>query len=247
VIARAHWASLTAVVVAGCLAGCGSTTVFGSTTARHAQEAPARSVPLPPLPQDPAGDSVVPTPGPTGIAARPAAVAVIKAWSDALRRGDVSGAARYFSLPSVMINGTDAAGDAVVITIGTVTQAEQANESLPCGALLLSTDQRGRYVNALFRLTGRPGPGGSDCGTGAGQTARTNFVITDGRIIEWIRAPDDPGDNHTPTTPSPTTPSPTTPSPTTPSPTTPSPTTPSPTPAPPNPSPTVPQGPGSNV
>ena len=222
VIARAHWASLTAVVVAGCLAGCGSTTVFGSTTARHAQEAPARSVPLPPLPQDPAGDSVVPTPGPTGIAARPAAVSVIKAWSDALRRGDVSGAARYFSLPSVMINGTDASGDAVVITIGTVAQAEQANESLPCGARLLSTDQRGRYVNALFRLTGRPGPGGSDCGTGAGQTARTNFVITGGRIIEWIRAPDDPGDNHTPATPSPS-------------------------PAPPNPSPTVPQGPGSNV
>ena len=53
------------------------------------------------------------------------------------------------------------------------------------------------------RLTGRPGPGGSDCGTGAGETARTNFVIVDGRILEWIRAPDDPGDNHTPTTPSP--------------------------------------------
>ena len=219
-IARAHWASLTAVVVAGCLAGCGSTTVFGSTTMRHAQEAPARSVPLPPLPQDPAGDSVVPTPGPTGIAARPAAVAVIKAWSDALRRGDVSGAARYFSLPSVMINGTDASGDAVVITIGTAAEAEQANESLPCGARLLSTDQRGRYINALFRLTGRPGPGGSDCGTGVGETARTNFVIINGRILEWFRAPDDPGDNGTPTVPTPT-----------------------PTPS----SPALPQTPGSNI
>ena len=159
---------------------------------------------------------------PTGIAPHPAAVAVIRAWSDALRRGDVRGAARYFALPSVMINGTDATGGAVVITIGTLAEAEEANASLPCGAMLLSADQRGRYVNALFRLTGRAGPGGSTCGTGAGQTARTNFVITGGRILEWIRAPDDPGDNGTPTVPSPT-------------------------PVPVPPSPTVPQAPGSSV
>jgi len=224
VIARVHWASLTAVVIAGCLAGCGATTgVFGGTTVRHAIQAPAQTVPLPPLPEDPAGDPVVPTPGPTGIAAHPAAVAVIRAWSEALRRGDVRGAARYFSLPSVMINGTDASGDAVVITIGTRGEAEQANALLPCGAVLLKTDQRGRYVNALFRLTGRPGLGGSDCGSGVGQTARTNFVITDGRILEWIRAPDDPGDNGAPAVP----------------------TTPVPSPAPQ--SPTIPQTPGSSV
>jgi hypothetical protein len=225
VIARAHWASLTAVVMTGCLVGCGSSTgVFAGTTVRHALQAPARSTPLPPLPEDPAGVPVVPTPGPSRIAARPAAVAVIRAWSDALRRGDVRGAARYFSLPSVMINGADASGDAVVITIGTSAEAEEANASLPCGALLLSTDQRGRYVNALFRLTGRRGVGGSDCGTGVGSTARTNFVIVDGRILEWIRAPDDPGDNGTPAVP----------------------TSPVPSPAPPNPA-TVPQTPGSSV
>ena len=85
---------------------------------------------------------------------------MIRAWSDALRRGDVGGAARYFAIPSVMINGTDAAGSALVIPIGTADEAVQANASLPCGALLLSADQRGRYVNALFRLTGRPGLGG---------------------------------------------------------------------------------------
>lgn len=102
-----------------------------------------------------------------------------------------------------MINGTDSAGSAVLITIDTPAQAEEANASLPCGAQLLSTDRRGRYVNALFRLTGRPGPGGSNCGGGAGQTARTNFVIAHGRIVEWIRAPDDPGDNATPRVPGP--------------------------------------------
>jgi hypothetical protein len=223
VIARVHWASFIAIMATGLLAGCGSSTgVFGSSTVRHAQRAPARSTQLPPLPEDGAGDPVVPAPGPTGIAPRPAAVAVIRAWSDALRRGDVRGAARYFALPSVMINGTDTSGGAILITIGTLGEAEEANASLPCGAVLLSTDQRGRYVNALFRLTGRAGVGGSDCGTGAGQTARTNFVIVGGRILEWIRAPDDPGDNGTvPTVPT------------------------APTPAPP--SPTVPQTPASNV
>ena len=163
---------------------------------RHAQRAPAPS--LPALPENGSGQAEVPTPGPTGIPPRPAAVSVIRAWSDALRRGDVGGAARYFAIPSVMINGTDAGGSALVIPIGTADEAVQANASLPCGAQLLSADQRGRYVNALFRLTGRPGLGGSTCGTGAGQTARTNFVIADGRIVEWIRAPDDPGDNGTP-------------------------------------------------
>ncbi len=33
--------------------------------------------------------------------------------------------------------------------------------------------------------------------------ARTNFVIKGGRIVEWIRAPDDPGDNKQPTVPAP--------------------------------------------
>ena len=198
-IARVHWAPIVVVMAIGAMAGCGSTTtVLGgsSATTRHAEQAPEQS--LPALPENGAGQAEVPTPGPTGIRPGPAAVAVIRGWSDALRRGDVNGAARYFAIPSVMINGTDAGGSALVIPIGTSAEAIQANASLPCGARLLSADQRGRYVNALFRLTGRPGFGGSDCGTGAGQTARTNFVIAGGRIIEWIRAPDDPGDNGTP-------------------------------------------------
>ena len=160
---------------------------------RHAREAPA-----PALPAVPENGGGIPTPGPTGVAPRASTLAVIRAWSDALRRGDVRGAAGYFAIPSVMVNGTDAAGSAIVIPIGSAAEAVQANASLPCGARLLSADQRGRFVNALFRLTGRPGPGGSNCGTGTGQTARTNFVIASGRIVEWIRAPDDPGDNGTP-------------------------------------------------
>jgi hypothetical protein len=102
-----------------------------------------------------------------------------------------------------MINGTDSAGQALVITIVTLDQAEEANATLPCGAQLISADQRGRYVNALFRLTGRPGPGGSTCDGGVGTTARTNFVIAHGRIVEWLRAPSDPGDNGTAPAPAP--------------------------------------------
>lgn len=181
--------------------GCGAGTSIVHTSTRAARRTTITSPATPAPLVNP--DAPLPTPGPTGAPATADTVNVIRAWSDALRRGDVRGAARYFALPSVMINGTDTNGSALLITIDTSDQAEAANETLPCGAQLISTDRRGRYVNALFRLTGRPGPGGSDCGGGVGQTARTNFVITHGRIVEWIRAPDDPGDNRAPRAPSP--------------------------------------------
>jgi hypothetical protein len=129
------------------------------------------------------------------VAADPGAVSVIKGWSDALRRGDVRGAARYFALPSELVNGIGANGQPGLLVIRTLAEAEAANETLPCGARLISASRRGRYVNALFRLTGRPGPGGGGCGSGSGLTARTDFLISHGRIVEWIRAPDQPGDN----------------------------------------------------
>jgi hypothetical protein len=113
-----------------------------------------------------------------------ATVAVIRAWSSALRRGDVAGAARYFALPSEFVNGP---GD--TFTIRTMAQAQAVNASLPCGAQLISTTVRGRIVSALFRLTDRLGPN-AGCGLGTGQLARTNFIIRGGHIVDWIRAPD---------------------------------------------------------
>ena len=94
-----------------------------------------------------------------------------------------------------------AAPDLAMASVNGSAQAQAANETLPCGAKFISADQRGRYVNALFKLTGRLGVGGSSCGSGPGATARTNFVIANGRIVEWIRAPDDPGDNGSPPSP----------------------------------------------
>ena len=60
-------------------------------------------------------------------------------------------------------------------------------------------DQRGPYINALFKLTDRSGPGGGThgCGSGAGTTARVNFIIINGKITHWLRAPSQPGDNPT--------------------------------------------------
>lgn len=109
-------------------------------------------------------------------------------------------AAGYFAVPSKFINGSVTSSQVPVVTIRTRAEATVINATLPCGAVFISADQRGRYVNALFRLTDRPGPGGG-CGSGTGQVARTNFVIGGGRILEWIRAPQDPGDEQRPSTP----------------------------------------------
>lgn len=116
------------------------------------------------------------------------ATKVIKGWSDALRSGDVNGAASYFALPSVFADGPGPDGEPAV-TVGNVADARIVNASLPCGAKLISAARSGHYFNALFRLTDRPGPGGSDCGSGAGQTARVDFEIVRGKIAAWIRVP----------------------------------------------------------
>jgi hypothetical protein len=129
------------------------------------------------------------------------AVRVIRGWSDALRTGHVIAAARYFRVPSVFFGGSGPP-----VQLRTLTDVEIANAELPCGAVFISAHLDGRYVNALFRLTNRPGPGGqAGCGSGVGETARTNFLIRNGLIVQWLRAPDEPGDNGSPKT-SPTTP-----------------------------------------
>jgi hypothetical protein len=172
------------ILCAALVAGCGAAAHRSSTTTRLVTSPPITVPAKPPL--------RIPDPPPTGIAAPAVDVAVIREWADALRRGDVAAAARYFALPSEMINGSGAG--ALVLDIHTAAEARAAQETLPCGARLISTDRRGKYVNALFALTGRPGPGGSNCGGGASSTARTNFVIAGGRIVKWIRAPSEPGD-----------------------------------------------------
>jgi hypothetical protein len=191
---------LTTLIATAVLAGCGSGGLRSSQPGVRKHESNDVPTVVPPAgtPQT-QGGLAFPTPGPTGIRPARAAVAVIRGWANAIARGDLAGAAHYFAVPSVMIYAPEPGGQVLAARIQNRTAAVVANEALPCGARFISADQRGHYVNALFRLTNRPGPGGG-CGTGAGLTARTNFVIAHGQIVQWIRAPDDPGDNQPPAT-----------------------------------------------
>ena|GEM_PF-4948132 len=114
--------------------------------------------------------------------ADPDAVEVIKSWSDELRAGDVLAASERFAIPSVVQNGTPA------LVLEDRGQVQAFNRSLPCGAKLTEAISSGRFVVATFELTERPGPG--ECGDGVGETAKTAFVIHEGRITEWRRVVD---------------------------------------------------------
>jgi hypothetical protein len=110
--------------------------------------------------------------------ADPGDVAVISGWVNTLATGDVEGAARYFALPSIAENGP------LVIRIRTFEDAVSFNETLPCGAELLSAETIGDFTAATFRLLERPG---GSCGAGTGGTAATSFLIEEGKIVEWRR------------------------------------------------------------
>jgi hypothetical protein len=123
---------------------------------------------------------------------------VIKGWSDSLRHGRVSAAARYFSVPSKV---SDASSGWIPLT--TAADVKAFNQGLPCGAKLLDV-RRGPddFVVGTFRLTERKGAG-AGCGVGVGGTAAVAFLIRGERIEQWVRNDDaasDPAATATPTT-----------------------------------------------
>lgn len=128
---------------------------------------------------------------PTGAAATSEATAgadpedlqVIEDWSSALREGDLETAASYFATPSTAENGP------LLIQIRSLEDAVAFNESLPCGAEVISARSEGELTSATFRLSERPG---GSCGAGAGGKASTSFEIEDGKIVEWRRIDDAP-------------------------------------------------------
>jgi hypothetical protein len=119
------------------------------------------------------------------------AVAVIRDWSSQLAAGHVAAASAYFATPSVIQ--VDPAAPAV--TLHTQADVRAANQAFPCGARLLSTRVVSGYVDSLFLLGNRPGGGPGGCGSGTGLTARVAFVIRSGRIVQWLRIPNEPGDS----------------------------------------------------
>jgi hypothetical protein len=169
------------VAAGGSLAGCGGASSAGRATAPSASATASTPSATPRVPSGP-----------------PSAARVIRRWADTLRRGDEAGAAALFALPAIIQ--TDPAQPAVKVT----RRAEVIafDHALPCGAIVLRTERRGAYVEALFRLVQRPG---ATC-DGPGGTARTAFKIRDGKITEWRRRLDDPDDS-SPRAPAPSSPS----------------------------------------
>ena len=110
--------------------------------------------------------------------------AVISGWADALRRGEVERAVRYWRPPAIASNG---GGPVRLVTRRAV---RFFNEGLTCGAKLESVERDATYVLATFRLTERVG-GPASC-TGVGNRARTLFLLRDGKIVQWLRASDPP-------------------------------------------------------
>ena len=117
----------------------------------------------------------------TGRPADPAAVRVIRGWTDAQRASDVERATSYFTVPALVENGT-----AQQLVSRAAVRA--FNAGLPCGAVLLRTSASVHpgFTVATFRLVNRPG---QRC-DGIGNQARTAFEIHAGKIRGWVRLTD---------------------------------------------------------
>jgi limonene-1,2-epoxide hydrolase len=158
------------------LAGCGVPPGGGEQARTQTpQVAPAPRTPL----ELPAGIPLKAT-GP----ADPAGARVVRAWSKALRAGDVAAATALWAVPSKVQNGTP------VLTLSSRDYVRIFNASLPCGSVVTSTGAAaGGFTITTFRLTRRKG---ARCDAAAGATARSAVRVRDGKIVEWYRLPDDP-------------------------------------------------------
>jgi hypothetical protein len=132
-------------------------------------------------------------------APNPAAVRVIKGWTDTLRHGDVVAASRYFAVPVLVQNSGDA------LRLHSRAEVEFFNRTLPCGAFLVRSQRRGVYTIGVFRLTERPG---GACGSGVGGVAAVAFIVHANHITQWRRLADVPrSDGPEPDAPAPVDPS----------------------------------------
>jgi hypothetical protein len=164
---------------AALLAGCGGSSDERDQAGTLApQVAPKPRTPL----ELPAGIPLEAT-GP----ADPAGARVVRAWSEALRGGDVAAATALWAVPSKVQNGTP------VLTLSSRDYVRLFNASLPCGSVVTSTGGAARgFTIATFRLTQRKG---ARCDAAAGATARSAVRVRDGKIVEWYRLPDSPTDD----------------------------------------------------
>jgi hypothetical protein len=137
-------------------------------------------------PTVPGGSLAIPSKVPLRSSGKgdPAAITVIRLWTDALRRSDVDAASALWAVPSKVQNGTP------VLTLASRSDVRLFNDSLSCGSRLVSAlGGSNGFTVARFVLTNRPG---ADCGTGVGNHARTAILVREGKIAEWYRLPEDP-------------------------------------------------------
>jgi hypothetical protein len=170
---RSRVAVLGAVVAALVTAGCGggSDTRVSTPTGGAGGQGGQSTAPPP----------TFPALEETGRPADPAAVRVIRGWTDAQRASDVDRATSYFSVPALVENGT-------AEQLGSRAAVRAFNAGLPCGAVLLRTSASARrgFTVATFRLVNRPG---QRC-DGTGNQARTAFEVHAGKIRAWVRLTD---------------------------------------------------------
>ena len=166
------------VALCAALTACGGSSDGNGRTDRQPTEPEVAPAPHSPL-ELPAGIPLT-----SAGAADPADAKVVRAWSAALRAGDVAAATALWAVPSKVQNGTP------VLTLSTRDFVRTFNASLPCGSVVTATGEAKGFTIATFRLTERKG---GDCDAAAGATARCAIRVRDGKIVEWYRLPDEQG------------------------------------------------------
>jgi len=101
--------------------------------------------------------------------------AVVRAWSDALNRGDDAKAAALFAPGAEIVQG----GAATVLE--TQAQARAWNAGLPCAGKIVGLRTTGEVVTATFLLGHR---NGHTC-DGPGERAVAAFRVHAGKILLW--------------------------------------------------------------
>jgi hypothetical protein len=133
------------------------------------------------------------TPGPRRKPVTSAERRVVKGWSESLRGGHVSAAARYFSVPT-MISDVDLGEH----FLGTQSEIEAFNRKLSCATKLVRM-RRGTdgFVVGIFEQTERKG---SKRCAAVGEPTAVAFLIRSSHIQQWVRIdPSSPDATPTPT------------------------------------------------
>ncbi len=104
----------------------------------------------------------------------PEGVAVVRAWTEAVRANDYAEANDLFAVPATVANGTPR------IELESSAEIDDFNRSLPCGAFVTGAEQLADdYLRVAFKLTDGPGCDGAE--------AEVTIRVIDGHITEWLR------------------------------------------------------------